>query len=594
MQSPPSANTIVTNQPASLIDSAKQFAGRHSASLLCAAILMLMGANLFSIIGRKTITNDEMLHIPSGYHYLTGGDFRQNPEHPSLIKMWACLPLLVLVRPQPASFARSGNQNFAEFTATSSLEFWRNNRQSFEALIFWSRVPMIILTLTLGAVIFIVGRELFGSRAGLFAVAMFSLEPTMLAYGRVVHTDIAAALAYLLFFVALCRFFQAATMSRAVWLGLAMSFALLAKFSMVVLIPILIGGLIYAVWKAPVHQTTRSRMSLQTLIAVFIPLVAINAAYYFQHPPLAQPELDWFRTNVQLIPTWGHLAFRLLAIPLPTYYVFGLFTVLVHNQDGHETALLGNFGRFGWWYYFPVAFALKTTIPFLLVSIGSLIWATWLSLVERHRKYLWLILPVVLYLAISMTSHINIGVRHITPIFPFLFVLGGALLDWLSKRLQWRLAALLMMVLFGWMMIEAVRGHPDYIPYTNQLTLGKAGWELLSDSNVEWGDDVSGLAKYLRAHGETRIQASMSGGWVLEMYGVQMIDNAPPELKLAKTRYVAIGAAYLNGSTVPVGWKDENGVELVDGERQKYFAKYRSETPEVIFGKSIYLYRKQD
>ncbi len=566
----------------------------HRATLLCFGILLLMGSNLLSVIGRKTITNDEIVHIPSGYHYLVGGDFRLNPEHPSLIKMWACLPLLI-IQPTPGPFARRPGQDYAAFTVNTSIDFWKANRQSFERLIFWSRVPMILLTLVLGVVIFLVGRELFGSRAGVLAVALFSLEPTMLAHGRVVHTDIAAALAYLIFFFALFKFFQAPAPSRTLWLGLAMAFSLLAKFSMVILVPIFAGALLYAVYRGPKHNPSRSRMVMQAGLAVISVLLVVNSAYYFQHSPLANPELDWIVANTPRFSVLAREILWYLSIPLPTYYVFGFFTVMAHNVAGHQTALLGDYGKLGWWYYFPVAFALKTTIPFLLLSAASLVWAVWRVLARREMKLALLVLPIAIYLAFSMTSHINIGVRHIAPVFPFLFLLGGTLLDSLLTKFRSRATVASVVLLFGLMLTEAVRVYPNYLPYTNQLTFGKANWEVLSDSNVEWGDDVKELAKYLRDRGETKIYGALSGGWgTIEMYGVEMIDYAPPDIQLSKTRYVAIGAGHLNGSTVSGGMKHENGLELTDDERQNYFAKYRKETPEAVIGNSIYLYRRKD
>ena len=118
------------------------------------------------------------------------------------------------------------------------------------------------------------------------------------------------------------------------------------------------------------------------------------------------------------------LAIKLLPEVLPTYYVFGLYTVMVHNRLGHPAFLLGQYSNMGWWYYFPVAFALKTTLPFLFVSAGALGWSLWRTIVKREYQFLTLLLPVALYLAVSMTGHINIGVRHIAPVFAFPVFVG--------------------------------------------------------------------------------------------------------------------------------------------------------------------------
>lgn len=585
----------LANSLISPLAAARRFVLRHPAQTICCCILFLMGANLLSAAARKTVTNDEIVHIPAGYYYLVSGNFRLNPEHPPLVKMWACLPVLFL-RPEVRALTEPAGQDFAQFTVTSAIDFWHVNRPRFRAISFWSRLPMVLLTLTFGALIFVYGRQLFGARAALLSVALFSLEPTMLAHGRIVHTDIAAALGYLLFFFALQTYCRAPTFSRAAWFGMATGFALLTKFSMVVLIPIFVAGLVYGVWTAPRCKTSHWRIALQFCAAALIVIVLLNAAYYFQHPALAQPETNWIAATMPLASARIMLAIRVLSRVLPTYYLFGLYTLVVHNHFGHPASLLGEYSAFGWWYYFPIAFALKTTIPFLLVSICALGWALWGGILGHEKKLLALLIPIALYMTMSMMSNINIGIRHIAPVFPFLFLLGGGGLDRLLKsNVRGRAAAVLTVVLLGWMLVDAVRAYPDYMSFMSPLTLGKPGWQLLSDSNVEWGDDVGALARYLHDHGETKVRAGLSGGWAtLEMYDIQLVDFAPPDVQRPGTRYIAIGAGLLNGSTVPAGLRDANGAVLSEEQTHNFFASYRAASPEAVFGRSIYLYRAKD
>jgi hypothetical protein len=129
--------------------------------------------------------------------------------------------------------------------------------------------------------------------------------------------------------------------------------------------------------------------------------------------------------------------------------------------------------------------------------------------------------------------------------------------------------------------------------YMNQLASGAPRWWYLSDSNVEWGDDVRDLALYLRGRGETRVGGALLGWQLLELYGVrQTAVFVPPGEPVEETRYVAVGASLLNGSTVPSEF--EPGRELNEYERVNYFEEYRRRTPEKIFGGSIYLYRMRE
>jgi hypothetical protein len=563
--------------------------------LICCGILLVMGANLLGVMQRKTITNDEIVHIPAGYHYLVVRNFRVNPEHPPLTKMFAALPLLIL-KPEPSKFIGEADQGFGQLTESSTLEFWRANFDRFIRISWWSRLPMIFLTLVLGALIFIYGRQLFGARAAVLAVMLFSLEPTMLAHGRIVHTDIAAALGYLLFIFALHAYYRSPTFARAVWFGLATGFALLTKFSLIIVIPIFIGALAVTLWKAALLKVRRRELVLASAIPVAVVLALINAAYFFQHPKLAITEVNSIVGTTPAVAPQILATFQVLSKIIPTYYLFGLYTVFVHNHFGHPSFLLGDYRTFGWWYYFPVAFALKTTIPFLILSVTTLGWAIWVATRRRDKRVAFIVTAVAIYLAMSMTSNINIGIRHIAPVFPLLFLLGGGFLDRLLKMKEPpRLAAFGVALLLGWMVVDAVRTYPDYLSFTNPLTFGRQNWQLLSDSNVEWGEDIGAMARYLHSQGETQLLGSLSGGWgTAELYNIQLLDVAPPDPGSSSTRYVAIGAGFLNGSSISPDARDADGNVLSDEERHNYFAKYQALRPEKVFGQSIYLYRVRE
>lgn len=574
----------------------RRLVSRRSAEILCCCLLLVMGASLFSNARREAPTNDELVHIPAGYYSLVRPDFRLNPEHPPLVKMWACLPLLV-IRPKVYTPPDGADEESARFTVLASVEFWQANQDRFRAITFWARVPMVLLTLGLGVLIFVYGRQLFGVRAAVLSVALFSLEPTMRAHGWIVHTDVAAAFGYLLFLAALQAYYRAPTFSRALGFGCATGLALLTKFSLAILFPIFFFALVYLVIRAQRFGASRRQVILQACLAVAVVLSLINAAYYFQHAAVARPEANWLvhTAGTQLAAERVITLFNLLSRVLPPYYILGLFTVFIHNHAGHPASLLGQYSSFGWWYYFPVAFALKTSLPFLLLSVGAVGWALWAAVIRREKKLIPLLLGLAIYLALSMTSNINIGIRHLAPAFPFLFLLSGAFLDRLIKVTRSRVATIVVVVVLGWMLVDGIRAYPNYLSFTNSLTFGKPAWALLSDSNVEWGQDIGELAQYLKAHGETHLVGSLSGSWAsAPLYGIKLLDFAPPDLQSSSTRYVAIGAAYLNGSTVPADLTDANGVELSEEQRRNYFAKYRTLVPEKVFGNSIYLYRKRE
>jgi hypothetical protein len=187
-------------------------------------------------------------------------------------------------------------------------------------------------------------------------------------------------------------------------------------------------------------------------------------------------------------------------------------------------------------------------------------------------------------------SHIDIGVRYYLPAYPFLFILSAALLDRLLKvRRAYLLGPVIAVSLLGWMGFEAARAFPDHMTYMNQIAGRAPHWWYLSDSNVEWGDDLRSVATYLHDRGETRVNDGTLGGFfAFRFYGIEKVDALAAQ-KPERPRYTAIGASYLNGSTVPRYTSE--GRELTDNERWNAFDAYRRRTPEAVFG-SIYLYRE--
>jgi 4-amino-4-deoxy-L-arabinose transferase-like glycosyltransferase len=570
----------------SILPEGRRFVQERWPQLVVLALLAVMAANLLTVIKRKSITGDEIVHIPAGYYHLVAGNYTLNNEHPPLVKMWAALPLLFL-QPNEPPVAEPGDNNTYSRTHAVDGNFWTANAREFETISFWTRLPMIVLTLVLGWLIFLFTKELSNPRAGVLAVALYSLEPTVLAHGRIVHTDLPAALAYFLFILALYRYHRLHSFRSALILGVVTGIALVTKFSLMIVGPIFAVAMGAWILRAPSGGLTRRKMVQHALVAGLVALAVINLAYRFQRQPIIPADLAWIAARTPEHAQAIVSGIRGLSVLFPTYYLFGIYNVALHNHSGHATFLLGRYSDLGWWYYFPVAFALKTTVAFLGLVIASSLWALWRLLVKRDGRLLFLLAPIAAYLVISLTSSINIGIRHFLPVYPFLFVLGALLLDRLFHVLKRRyLAGLIIAALFTAMGLEAARAYPNYVSYFNQLRGGQSRWRLLSDSNVEWGDDVKEAAAYLRARGETRVSGAASAGWLtFRFFGVDYVDILPPRPKEIRTKYVVLGASFLNGSTVP------GNAELPETERENYFAAYRDREPEAVFGNSIYLYR---
>src|SRR5436189_2725367 len=232
-------------------------------------LLALAGAQAVAI-SRKTLTNDELVHIHAGYYYWTTGEFRFNAEHPPLVKMWAALPLLLLSKPDALPPDAGIPQQRWDFYSL----FWQQRPSDFVRLAFWPRIMMIPIVLALGLVIILYARKLFGVTAALLALALYCLEPTMLAHGRMVHTDVAGSLSFLGFFYLLHRYLEKRSLPRAVWLAIGTAAALLTKFSMAV-----VGIVLAAVFLVEIVQGgegNRGAAVTRAVVAALIILILIN------------------------------------------------------------------------------------------------------------------------------------------------------------------------------------------------------------------------------------------------------------------------------------------------------------------------------
>jgi hypothetical protein len=276
-------------------------------------------------------------------------------------------------------------------------------------------------------------------------------------------------------------------------------------------------------------------------------------------------------------------------------------------RNGRPAFLLGEVSDQGWWYYFPIAFVLKTTIPFLLLTVSGIAWTLWETVRRRWLDGLYLIFPPLIYMTMSMASHLNIGVRHIIPVFPFFAVMGASAVSAFLKieRLKGRpLSKIFVGLLAVWILLIAIATFPNYTTYFGPLAGGpENGWRLLSDSNVETGQDVNDLAAFLKDRGENKVEGLFVGSGHIEYYGVKNCeipctpeqddteetgDNSEtneeqtgePNVQEESSNYIAIGAWYLEE------------VNLTP-EQKAVIDPYRSMQPETIINSAIFVFRKK-
>jgi hypothetical protein len=483
-------------------------------------LLVLLGQLAYSV-SRESLSWDEGNHIFAGYMAWKHHDHGLNPEHPPFVKMVAALPLLFMDLREPAL----GNRYFKSESYLSGRDLIFGN--DFDRVIFRARMGAACFAVLLALVVFLTAREMFGTGAGLFALALVVFEPNLLAHGAMVTTDTGAACFLLLTIYAFYRYVKTPSFGRLLVVGAAAGLMAITKHSAVLLAPML--GLLALTElvrrRAPVAASdgpraaaggaaaegavseSRPRQALRfVLAAVVIVLVAaalLWACYGFR---FAARPAGW-QLNPPFEATLGTLAPReakgVTALArwhlLPESYLFGLADVR-SVANVWPSYVFGQVYAHGVWFYFPVAFVIKAT-PGLLGLLLLTLFALASGRLRKGREVLFLAIPPGLYMLVSMTSQLNIGVRHILLVFVFCCVLaaGGAwALVRSDRRWLWPVAALLLLHAGS-----SLRAFPvSYMAYSNELWGGpSATYKYLTDSNTDWGQQLKATKRYLDERG---------------------------------------------------------------------------------------------
>jgi hypothetical protein len=475
--------------------------------LVAAAVALQAGLAIDSMRG-SSATFDEGAHLPAGYTHLVLGDHRLNPEQPPLVKLLSAAPLLA-VRPVLKEEARSWAEARQWEFGRSFLYRWNDA----DRLLFLGRLPIVALGSCLVVAVFLETRRRFGDGAAAAALLLAALSPEVLAHGALVTTDLAFALFFFLSVAAFSRVCEEATPRRVVAAGLATGAAFATKFSAPILVPLFLLLLL----ALPGARRRRLPVALAGIFA--LALLVVWASYGFRAALSPDASVRAALRAELEAPIGGPLLRVAVAAAkagvLPEDFARGLVFVMKHSE-ARRTFLLGELSEHGFPQYFLVTFLLKTPVPLLLLT--GLAVARIGRLPRRDAVFLWL--PVVVYAAFTLTRGLQIGHRHLLPVYPFLFVAAG---EAAFRVRAWRPPAGLALVtaLGLWYAGGSLRQHPHHLAYFNEIGGGPAnGWRLLVDSNLDWGQDLKRLAAWMRENGVARVKLSYFGSADPWYYGI--------------------------------------------------------------------------
>ena len=458
-----------------------------------AAALLLLGVARISTTWRVlSQTHDEPAHLGCGMEWLSRHTYNYEPQHPPLTRVAGAVGLW-LGGARTIGMADMYDEGNALFYANGRLE------QNLAA----ARAGIALFYLLAGWTVYLWGRWLLGEWGGATAAGLLSVLPPILGHAGLVTTDMGLAATLPLALYTWCRFLDEPGGGRAAAAGAALALAVLSKFTSLLFFTAGAGAicLVFLLTRRGVPLPWKRFLLLLALFFVTL-TITIWAGYLFSFDTVheangAKALLSKIGTGTPLRDT----AQGLLRLPLPAgKLLWGIGSAFLHVKLGHGSFLLGEIRHNGWWYFFPVVLAVKTPVPFLLLALtglGLLLRGGWRAAAPAAAA--------VAILLVCLPSTINLGVRHILPIYPLLAIAGAAALGALWR---WRRAAVALPLV--WLAVNTVQAHPDHLPWFNELA-GAHPERILVESDLDWGQDLTRLRNTLRARGATSVSLAYFG-----------------------------------------------------------------------------------
>lgn len=432
------------------------------APLLALLLVLLATGRIVSTYNVFHHTSDEPAHIACGMEWLDRGIYQYEHQHPPLTRVLAALgPYL--------DGSRLTGQKEMTLEGISMLFGSRQYDRKLALARAGNLLPFWLVCFA----VYLWGVKLWGRLGAVMSVLLFTMLPTVLAHAGLATTDMGLTAFFAAAGYTLLRLLEEPTPRFALLFGLTLGLMVLSKFSALAFFPSAV--LLAAAWwlwqERRLPHGTAPRLAWLGCSAL-VALAVIWAGYRFSFGPTT-----WF-------------AFR---VPFPELFN-GIDQVQEHNRAGHLSYLLGELRMDGWWVFFPLLLGVKIPLAVLaLAGLGARV---------VRGKYAWLIFSAIAgILAVAIPANINIGLRHILPLFPFLALLaaGGAL--WLLEkpatavRNHWVFAGLLL-----WTSVSSLAAHPDYLAYFNALA-GSNPERIVVDSDLDWGQDLKRLGLRLKELG---------------------------------------------------------------------------------------------
>lgn len=522
---------------------------------IAAVLMVAAGVLAVASMWNDSAIRDEMPHITAGYSYLTEFDYRVNPEHPPLIKELSAVPLLfmdVYFPDKDISWTSRVNDQWE-----LGGKFLYRYGNDADRMLFWARIMMVMVFLLGGWMLYRWTERITKKRElALIALTLFLFSPNLMAHGRFITTDMGATVFSLFALYAYYHYLEKSNWKTYLWAGIVFGLALLAKFSTFLLIPtFLLIGLIYGLGsyrKRKINLMLKeTAMEVGKALGIIIIGYVLVWVWYVPHiwnmPVAVQHQLiNESITDKDL----GHLGFNTLLNKMTdvtvlrpySQYLLGFLMVTAHTTGGHMTYFFGQLGTH-WPDYFVFAYLLKeplaaqilfyfAVILFLTYAITRLLKGYRgesqknLRWMRKHAVLIGYAFLAAIVFGMATINKLQLGIRYILPIFPFLYLFTAIMIGEFSKQLDKKKKIGLyytnvgiVVALLIWFVGTNVMTFPSYLPYFNELIGGSSnGWKYMVDSNVDWGQDLIRLKQFVDQNNIPLINVDYFGGGDLDYY----------------------------------------------------------------------------
>jgi tetratricopeptide (TPR) repeat protein len=541
---------------------------------------------------QKSATIDEPIHLTTGYAALAARDYRVETSHPPLMRMWAALPLLfmrdihldtsVIDRTEPAVW-HSGSTAFDFSTRFLYVD------NDAERLLYAARFMMVICGILLGVLVFSWTYEWLGYPPAVWALVFYTLSPNLAAHASLVTTDVGITCFIFGTIYFLWRTSRRLSPFNLTGLSIFFALAIVTKFSGLILGPIVLVLLIVAV-RQRTTITPRAAAAIVALLAL-ASLFGVWAVHGFRYAPsesaswqLHLEQAPLARTVPAIAGVTGWIDRHHL---LPNAFTEGFLILAQSMLPPNSAFLAGAYSEDGWWYYFPVAFLIKTPISLIaLAAIGVVVFVR-----RRHELRVeneaFIVVPVVIYLVVSAANTFHVGIRHLLPIYPFILLFGAAGAMVLVRAPAGRVAFIGLIAFWVAVIVDV---YPHTLTFFNRFVGGPGnGYKYLADSNIDWGQGLKLLKKWMDRESVPHIALAYFGTADPAYYDINytQLPAATPGLNLPSIArrwtkpslpgYVAVGATVLTGV-------------YLDPEWQLFYRGLHETRPVAVIGNSIFVY----